>query len=182
MLYVGEGPRGSNGACSTLCRILVTPSATHNQIEPLWCCFPGGWVCAHSRPLWVSPTTSPVRLEFLLLLPQSPRVFSIRGLRLYFPALEHWVVWSASLPHRSSRFICAQLWGHRIRQPPWLPISTPPTGLDKCFFFISLVVRLPFSLIFCQFWLFLFLNCCCPFFWLCEEAQCVYLRLHLGWK
>ena len=20
------------------------------------------------------------------------------------------------------------------------------------------------------------------FFWLCEEAQCVYLRLHLGWK
>ena len=30
MLYVGEGPRGSNGACSTLCQILVTPFATHN--------------------------------------------------------------------------------------------------------------------------------------------------------
>ena len=29
---------------------------------------------------------------------------------------------------------------------------------------------------------FLFLNCCCPFFWLWEEAQCVYLRLHLGRK
>ena len=40
----GEGPRGSNGACPTLCRISVTPSTTH------------------SRPLWVSPTTSPVRL------------------------------------------------------------------------------------------------------------------------
>ena len=26
--------------------------------------------------------------EFLLLLPQPPQVFSIRGLRLYFPALE----------------------------------------------------------------------------------------------
>ena len=28
----------------------------------LWCWFPSGWACAHSRPLWVSPTTSPVRL------------------------------------------------------------------------------------------------------------------------
>ena len=59
---MGEGPRGSNGARSTLCRISVTPSATHNQIGPLWCWFPSGWACAHSRPLWVSPTTSPVRL------------------------------------------------------------------------------------------------------------------------
>ena len=32
-----------------------------------------------------------------------------------------------------------------------LPISTPPTGLDKCFFFICLVVRLPYSSIFCHF-------------------------------
>ena len=46
----------------------------------------------------------------------------------------------------------------------WLPASDPPTGLDECFFFISLVVGLPYSLIFCQFWLFLFLNCCCPSF------------------
>ena len=38
--------------------------------------------------------------------------------------------------------------------PPLLPISTPPTGLDECFFFISLVVGLPYSLFFCQFWLF----------------------------
>ena len=29
MLYMGEGPRRSNGGCSTLCRISVTPSATH---------------------------------------------------------------------------------------------------------------------------------------------------------
>ena len=30
---------------------------------------------------------------------------------------------------------------------------SPPTVLDECFFFISLVVRLPYSSIFCQFWL-----------------------------
>ena len=36
--------------------------------------------------------------EFLLLPPQPPQVFSLRGLRLYFPALEPWVTGSASLP------------------------------------------------------------------------------------
>ena len=37
---------------------------------------------------------------------------------------------------------------------PQLPISAPPTSLDESFFFNSLVVGLPYSLIFCQFWLF----------------------------
>ena len=34
---------------------------------------------------------------------------------------------------------------------------------------------------FCPFWLF-FVFKLLSFFWLCEEAQCVYLCLHLGWK
>ena len=62
MLYVGERPKGSNGAHSTLHRVSATSSPSHNQIGPLWCWFPSRWACAHSRPLWVSPTTSPVRL------------------------------------------------------------------------------------------------------------------------
>ena len=61
-LCVGEGPRGSNGARLTLLQISVFHSDTHNQTGPLWFWFPSGWACAHSRPLWVSPTTSPVRL------------------------------------------------------------------------------------------------------------------------
>ena len=60
---------------------------------------------------------------------------------------------------------------------PQLPVSAPPTGLDKCFFFISLVVGLPYSLIFCQFWLFFVFKLSLSFFWLCEEAQCVHLSL-----
>ena len=52
---------------------------------------------------------------------------------------------------------------HWVRQPqPFcessrlrLPISAPPTRMDECFFFISLVVGLSYSLIFCQFWLFI---------------------------
>ena len=42
----------------------------------------------------------------------------------------------------------------RKSSPPRLPISVPPMGLDECFFFISLAVGLPYSSIFCQFWLF----------------------------
>ena len=61
-LYVGEGPRGSNGTCSTLHRTSIYHSATHNQTGPLWCWFPSGWTSARPRPLWVSPMTSPVSL------------------------------------------------------------------------------------------------------------------------
>ena len=66
MLYMGEGPRGSNGAHSTLHQTPIFHSATHNQIghPPPPCWFPSGWACAHPRPLWVSPTTSPMRLGF----------------------------------------------------------------------------------------------------------------------
>ena len=65
--------------------------------------------------------------------------------------------------------------------PPCLPISAPPTSVDTCLFFNSLVVALPYSLIFLQFWLFLFLNWLSSF-WFCEEAKCIYLCLQLGQK
>ena len=35
-----------------------------------------------------------------------------------------------------------------------LPVSAPPTSLDECFCFNSLVVALSYILIFCQFWVF----------------------------
>ena len=49
-------------APAPLHQISIFHSATHNQIGPLWCWFPSGWAYACPRPLWVSPTTSPVRL------------------------------------------------------------------------------------------------------------------------
>ena len=108
-LYVGEGPRGRIGTCSTLCRILVTLSATHNQIGPFCCCFPSGWACAHSRPLWVSPTTSPVRLGVSPAAAPTPTGVFNQGLRLYFPALEPWVVQSASLPAVLLVYLCVNV-------------------------------------------------------------------------
>ena len=79
-------------------------------------------------------------------------------LRLYFPTLEPGVVQSVLIPSCSSQFICTQMWDCQLppchmSSPPWLPISAPPSSLNECFFFNSLVVRLPYSLIFWQFWM-----------------------------
>ena len=61
-------------------------------------------------------------------------------------------------------------------------ISAPPTDVDECFFFNSLVVGLLYHLIFWKFWLFLFLNQLLSFFWLCKETKYIYLLIHLGQK
>ena len=89
--------------------------------------------------------------------------------------------WPAPFYNPPPRWVC-QPPPCRKSSPPWLLVSALPTGLGECFFFISLVVRLPYSLIFCQFWLFFVFKLLLSFFWLCEEAQCVYLCLHLGRK
>ena len=47
--------------------------------------------------------------ESLLLPPQPPRALSIRGLRLYFPVLEPWVVRSASLPAVPRVYLCSNV-------------------------------------------------------------------------
>ena len=120
MLYVGEGPRGRNGTRSTLHRISVTPSATHNQIGPLWCWFPSGWACACSRPLWVSPTTSPVRLGVSPAAAPTPTGVFNQRFEALFPragALGYVVCFA---PCRSSRFICVRVWGRGV-----LPTALP---------------------------------------------------------
>ena len=65
--------------------------------------------------------------EFLLLTPQPPQMFSIRGLRLYLLALEPWVAWSVLLPSCSSQFICTWLWDCPVRQPlpSWVGLLLP---------------------------------------------------------
>ena len=63
-----------------------------------------------------------------------------------------------------------------------LQVSAPPTSVDESVFFISLVVGLPYSPSFSQFWVFLVFKLLLSFFWVCEKAQCVYVHLHLCWK
>ena len=55
----------------------------------------------------------------------------------------------------------------------------PPTSLGK-YFLNALVIRVPCSLLFWHFWLFIVFRLIVSFFWLCEEAKCFYLCLHLG--
>ena len=107
MLYVGEGPRGSNGTHSTPHRISNCHSTTHNQTGPLWCWFPSGWACARPRPLWVSPTSSPVRLGVSPAAAPTPTdIFNQRFEALFrrAGAVGYLVCFA---PHHSSRFICA---------------------------------------------------------------------------
>ena len=218
-LYMGEGPGGSNGARSTLCRISVTPSATHNQIGPLWCWFPSGWACACLRSLWVSPTTSPVRLGVSPAAAPTPTGVFNQRFEALFPHAGALGYSDCFAPLRSSWFICARVWGHGVL-PAALPAlfcatESGPLGLSvsECgaagsasgqtacpvrltlrqsrsrhghasplrprarlrpsyrsgcmFLFYLLGVGLPCRSIFCQ-------------FWLCEEAQCIYLCHHLG--
>ena len=116
---MGEGPRGSNGARSTLHRVSVTCCATQNQIGPLWCWFLSGWACAHSRPLWVSPMTSPVRLGVSPAATPTPTgAFNQRSEALFpHPGALGYLVCFAP---RSSRFICARMWGRGV-----LPAALP---------------------------------------------------------
>ena len=232
-LYMGEGPRGSNGACSTLHQISVTTSTTHNQIGPLWCGFPSGWAFAHSRPLWVSPTTSPVKLGVSPAAAPTPMgVFNQRlkgfiSLKALFPRAGALGCVVCLIPRCSSGLsmrecgatgsatrhtacpllrhsesgplslsVCKCMAAGSARGqtacpvPPTLRQSPSPVQSRSChgnvsplcpgclsppllpvwmkvYFFYLLGVGLLCRLVFCQ-------------FWLCEDAQCVYICLHLG--
>ena len=116
-LYEGEGLSGSNGARLTLLRISVFHSATHNQTGPLWCWSPSGWACAHSRPLWVSPTTSPVRLGVSPAAAPTPTGAFNQRFEALFPG-------AGALGLLRSPpfawFICVRMWG-----PGVLPTALP---------------------------------------------------------
>ena len=105
-----------------LCRIPVFHSDTHNQTGPLWCRFPSGWACAHSRSPWVSPTTSPVRLGVSPAAAPTPTGAFNQRFEALFPragALGCEVCF-APRPPPFVRFICTQMWGCGV-----LPAAPP---------------------------------------------------------
>ena len=150
--------------------------------------------------VYVLATCGSLQQGGFLLPPQPPSVFSIRGLRLYFPATgtlgcgvclapqsfllgyPHVNVGPLTLPATTSPALV--LW------PPTCCESSPPGCLSRPILQVwsNVSALTPWLLDFhtvrfsgisgC----FLFLNLLLSFFCLCEEAQCEYLRLHLGWK
>ena len=139
----------------------LPPLAT-SKLGPSGADSPGGWICLCFRTLWVSPVNSPVRLGISPATATPTGFYSQRFWGFISLALEPWLAWSVLLSSGSSWFIHMQMWGQLVLQLlpcsmsslHWLPISTPPTSLDECSFFNSLVVGLPYSSIFWPFWLF----------------------------
>ena len=170
----GEGSKREQ--CHLLCSLPVFSHFPHyNQTGPFCWWFPGGCISVHSRTLWVSPTNSPVKLG-VSPAAASPCtcIFSKRlwgffpcagtlGCMVYLDPQLFLLVSACECPQVAALpgppACCLACLGPPATTLPrvvstWLPVSAPPTGLDECFFFNSLVVGLPYSSIFCQFWLF----------------------------
>ena len=101
--------------------------------------------------------------EFLLP-PQPPQIFTVWGFEALFPhagtlgcvACLIPQLFLPVYPHANVGLptLVLQPVPCHESSPPQLPISAPHTGLDECFFFNSVVVGLPYSLIIWQFRLF----------------------------
>ena len=107
--------------------------------------------------LGISPTTAtPIgfysqRFRGFLFPCWSPGLHGLAYSPVVLPGLSARKCGTASLSHAC---LVHQLPPCSMSLPPQLPISAPPMSLDECFFFNSLVVGLPCSLIFWKFWLF----------------------------
>ena len=164
----GRGPRGNNAACSALGFQSLPPLPT-SKLGPFggdsWV---GGFVYILG-PCGSLQWTLLCDWEFLLLL-QPTQVFKTRGFEAFFFTLGPWVAWPVLLPSYSSQFIYKQMWDHLVSQPPPCLPGPPATALlhllsapavclcssyQSGWMFNSLVVGVPCSLIFWQFWLFI---------------------------
>ena len=185
----GRGYRGNNAAAWLSPCFLSLPMLPTSKLDPSGIRFLVGWVCICFRNPWVSPTNFPLSLGVSLTATKSYRFLKPEILRLCFPALEPWVAESVSLPSCSSQFMLHTKLGLTGLPAAALPcvlsapvlISASPISLDECFFFTSLVVRLPYSVIsLAVLDVFFFLSWLLFFFLLCEAEKCICLHLHLG--
>ena len=134
-VWGGRDQRGNNAAYSALCWLSVTSPATHKQIGPFWCWFPGEWVCVPSGTVWVSPTNLPVRDWEFLLLPQHPQVFSVRGFKALFPCAGTLDCTVCLSPHLFLPVYLLANTGLPDRPAATLPqvLSTPAARLHPCY-------------------------------------------------
>ena len=185
----GRGLRGNNAACSALCQFSATSPTTHKQIGPSGADSQVGGFVYVLGPCGSIQWSLLWGWEFLLQ-PEAPQVFSVRGFEALFPwtgTLSCAVYLSPPLFLKVYLHVNVGLPGPPATTLPWvlstrLPISAPPTGLDECFFFNSLVVRLPYSSIFWQFCLVFVFKFVVVLFLVVRGGTVVYLCLHLGWK
>ena len=120
--------------CCLLHSLLVFSHFLHHPQSnwALLVLIPGWVVCVHSRTLWVSPMSSPVRLGASPSASTPTGVFSQRFEAL-FPHCSPGL-WVCLAPSCSSQFIRMRMWdrlsaSHCLALSPLhlLPISAPPT-------------------------------------------------------
>ena len=168
-----------------LARLSITFPTTHKQIGPLWCWFPGGWVCVHSRTLWISPMNSPLRLG-VSPTARTPTGFPTRDSEALFPhtgTLLHSVSHSPVVPPSLSACKCGAIWSTSclLATNPLFPGC--PTPHQSVWMNVSSLS--PWLSSFHILWWsgksdwFLFLNLL-SFFWLYKDAKFINLHLHLG--
>ena len=143
----------------------------------LWCWIPER-VGLHECSVCCGPfERSLLRIPQFLPLPQMPLVFAARS----FGDLSYWrcspglggLVWGwyCLLLRYPSQFLSTMCECGTTSFAPslHLHVSAPPTCLDECVFFKSLVVRLPYSLIFWQIWVKYVLYSSCNFCCICVQ-------------
>ena len=155
------------------------------------------WVCVHSRPLWVSPTNSPMRLVVSPAAASTPTgVFRQRFEALFLHTGTLGCMVCHLVHHLLPRWPAATLATslhnlppHWVCQPPPCCKASPPSCPSPPFLLVCVNVSSlsPWLSDFpavrfcvssgCFLFLILLLS-----FWLWEEAQCFYLCLHLGRK
>ena len=132
----GRGQREDSATCSALCRLSITSLTTHKQIGPFWCWFPGGWVCVHSRTLWISPMSSPVRLGVSPTTTTSTEFYSQRFWGFFFPP--RWNSGLCGLSHSPvvPLGLSIHTWYCLVHQPPPPSIDQlpppPPWSSSHC--------------------------------------------------
>ena len=167
-------------ALAPLCWFSATSSTTHNQIGSFWCCFLSGWICIHSRTLWVSPMNFPVRLGVFPAATSTPTGVFNQRFEALFPcagtsgcAVCHPV--HQLLPRQPAATLPTPLhnppphWVHQL--PPChesSPPDCPPLPLLPVWMKVSSLSPQLSDFHTVQFFVssgyFLFLNCCCPSF------------------
>ena len=194
-LFVGEGSEREQ-SCLLSSGLAFSHFLHYPQANwALLVLIPWWVVCVHSRTLWVCPTSSPARLG---VSPTAATGFSSQRLwgftSLCWNSELRGLSHSLVVPPGLSACKCgtSQSASCHLAHPcpsatalPWvlstqLPISTPPTSLDECYFFISLVVGPPYSSIFCQFWLFFVFKFVVVLV-LVVQGGTVYLRMPPSW-
>ena len=135
-----------------------TPSATHNQIGPLWCWFLSGWACACSRLLWVSPTSSPMRLGVFPTGTSTPTGVFSQSFEALFP--QAGALGCAAVCFSARRSSGLSVWMNDYFLFPWcwspllfdslsvlvvrggaVCLPTPPSWFSDSFLFLTILIE-----------------------------------------